>query len=253
MQKPVFFCWVECVVIAFLMLLPCSLPAQTEVATDSLAFPVCKGEHKFHAKQLIAPAALITLGGVSVAFHDDLGKWGSGNHTKADDYIQYVPVAANLALGCLGVKHKHSLLDRAMISATAYVVEAALTNGLKYTVREARPAGSNNSFPSGHTATVFTGAELVRQEYGWGYGSAAYVVAIGTGFMRVYNNRHWLNDVVAGAGIGILSANVARWLYPLEKKWITPKSKRTDGAAMIVVPTYESQHQAVGVALTAVF
>jgi membrane-associated phospholipid phosphatase len=62
------------------------------------------------------------------------------------------------------------------------------------------------------------GAELARQEYGWGYGIAAYTVAAGTAFLRLYNDRHWLNDVVAGAGIGILSAQAAYWLLPLERK-----------------------------------
>ena len=30
----------------------------------------------------------------------------------------------------------------------------------------------------------------------------------------MYNNRHWLTDVAAGAGIGILSTKIAYWLYP---------------------------------------
>ena len=31
----------------------------------------------------------------------------------------------------------------------------------------------------------------------------------------MYNNRHWLTDVIAGAGVGILSAQAAYWLYPV--------------------------------------
>lgn len=52
------------------------------------------------------------------------------------------------------------------------------------------------------------GAELVRIEYGGWYGAGAYAVAAGVGFMRMYNGRHWLHDVVAGAGVGILSARI---------------------------------------------
>ena len=52
------------------------------------------------------------------------------------------------------------------------------------------------------------GAELVRMEYGGWYGIGAYTIAVGVGFMRMYNGRHWLHDVVAGAGVGILSARV---------------------------------------------
>ncbi len=62
------------------------------------------------------------------------------------------------------------------------------------------------------------GAELLRREY-WDVspwiGVAGYTVAAGTGFFRMYNNRHWLTDVLAGAGVGILSVEAAYWLYPV--------------------------------------
>lgn len=65
------------------------------------------------------------------------------------------------------------------------------------------------------------GAELLRREY-WDVspwiGVAGYAVAAGTGFFRMYNNRHWLTDVIAGAGIGILSVQAAYWLYPAISK-----------------------------------
>lgn len=234
------------------LLVAASMMAQEVVPQDSLA-DVCGTEHKFKAKQLIVPGSLITVGAVGIAFHDKLGGWGAGNHTTVDNYIQYAPVTANVFLGCFGVKHKHNFVDRVLISATAYAVEAALVNGLKYAVGEKRPnCADTKSFPSGHTATVFTGAELVRKEYGWGIGSAAYAVAVATGVLRVYNNKHWCNDVLAGAGIGILSANVAYWLYPWEKKLFCPKKKNQNTANMLVVPTYETQYNTVGLAFTAV-
>jgi len=236
------------------LLVAVSMKAQDVVLTDSTV-DVCGTEHKFKARQLIVPGALVAVGSVGIAFHDKLGDWGEGCHTKADDYIQYAPVTANLFLGCFGVKHKHNFVDRAMISATAYAVELALVKGLKHSVREQRPGSDThkNSFPSGHTATVFTGAELVRKEYGWGIGSAAYAVAVATGFLRVYNGKHWCNDVLAGAGIGILSANVAYWLYPWEKRLLCPKKKNQNAANMMVVPTYETQNNTVGLAFTAVW
>ncbi len=58
---------------------------------------------------------------------------------------------------------------------------------------------------------------FLRKEY-WDVspwiGVAGYAVAAGTGFFRMYNNRHWLTDVLTGAGIGILSTQAAYWLYP---------------------------------------
>jgi hypothetical protein len=83
-----------------------------------------------------------------------------------------------------------------------------------------RPDGSTaNSWPSGHTATSFVGATILHKEYGltrspW-YSVAGYGVATATGVMRVLNNRHWISDVMSGAGIGILSAELGYALCDL--------------------------------------
>ena len=98
---------------------------------------------------------------------------------------------------------------------------------------EERPdTKAHTSFPSGHTATAFMGAELVRLSYGNWVGLGAYTVAAGIGFLRMYNERHWLNDVLAGAGFGILSANLAHLLLPWEKSWFKHKKDNTDISIM---------------------
>ena len=115
----------------------------------------------------------------------------------------------------------------------------ASVNGLKKITRVQRPDGtSRNSFPSGHTATAFMGAEFLYQEYKdvsvW-YGVTGYVVATGTGLFRMYNNRHWLTDVAAGAGIGILSTKIAYWLHPVLKEKVFKNKESLDG---VVAPFY---------------
>ncbi len=92
--------------------------------------------------------------------------------------------------------------------------EGVLNKGIwKHTINVQRPDGSNmKSFPSGHTATVFTGSHILFNEYKdscpW-IGIGAYGIATATGILRMTNNKHWLSDVITGAGIGILSAEVA--------------------------------------------
>ena len=103
-----------------------------------------------------------------------------------------------------------------------------------------RPDGSgSNSFPSGHTATAFAAAEFMRQEYKdaspW-YGIAGYAAAMATGILRLYNNKHWVSDVVAGAGVGILSTKLAYWIYPaIKRKFFKHKSINT-----MVMPFYQN-------------
>jgi membrane-associated phospholipid phosphatase len=81
----------------------------------------------------------------------------------------------------------------------------AVTYGLKYTVEEQRPNGEEGSFPSGHTAISFAGAEFIRKEYGWRWGAPAYAAATFVGWSRVATDDHWWHDVVAGGAIGVLS------------------------------------------------
>lgn len=96
---------------------------------------------------------------------------------------------------------------------------ASVVNTIKYTAHVRRPDKSNyKSFPSGHTATAFMAAMMMHKEYGdrspW-YSISAFTVATATGISRILNNRHWLSDVLAGAGIGILSTELGYYLADL--------------------------------------
>lgn len=82
----------------------------------------------------------------------------------------------------------------------------AATYGLKYAVNEKRPNGGSHSFPSGHTSISFASAEYLRKRYGWEYGVPAYAAASFVAYSRVESREHHPQDVIAGAGIGILSS-----------------------------------------------
>ena len=58
------------------------------------------------------------------------------------------------------------------------------------------------------------------------------------GIYRVFNDKHWVGDIVAGAGIGILSTEIAYWLFPLTSKWFSSKEEREE---LSVVPFYQSK------------
>lgn len=136
-----------------------------------------------------------------------------------DDYLQYAPAAALLSMKLGGVEG-HSDWGR-MLTAHAFsvAITAATINSLKYTTKVIRPDGSTqNSFPSGHTATAFMTATMFNKEYGSKYpwlGLTSYAAASTTGLMRISNNRHWLSDVLTGAGIGILSTEMGYFLSDL--------------------------------------
>lgn len=81
-----------------------------------------------------------------------------------DDYIQYLPAALPLALNLCGVKGKHSFGRLLMLEGGSYLLGAGWLTAFKYGLAVQRPDGSTfNSFPSGHTFTAFTGAEIIRR------------------------------------------------------------------------------------------
>ncbi|RDC56863.1 phosphatase PAP2 family protein [Pedobacter chinensis] len=130
-----------------------------------------------------------------------------------DDYLQYAPVATVFALNAAGVKGKHKMGRTLASYAFSAVIMASVVNTVKYSAKVERPDGSTrNSFPSGHTANSFMNATLLHKEYGQYrsplYSIGAYTAATATAVGRELNNRHWISDVLAGAGIGILSTEV---------------------------------------------
>lgn len=138
-----------------------------------------------------------------------------GFELKFDDYLQYAPWAAHLTMGLCGVKgvskNKYQIVTA---DAFAAIMMAAVVNSMKYSINRTRPNGHGASFPSGHTATAFTGATLLAHEYAgrsiW-IPIAGYTVATATGVMRILNNRHYVSDVILGAAVGILTAELAYW------------------------------------------
>lgn len=214
---------------------------------------------KFTPQQLIVPGALITVGALAVGVPPlvQARKWVNeeiGRHdiVPIDDYLQYAPLAGYLFLDFAGVKSRRPFVDRVIVGATATILTVGLTHGIKWCVDEQRPYSTNtNSFPSGHSAMAFVGAELLRQDYGPWVGAAGYLAATAVGVMRVVRGYHWLNDVVASAGIGILCARAGEWLLPFNRRWLGLDRKR--GEAAVLVPTYSPFDHSVNVSFSMVF
>lgn len=213
----------------------------------------------FSYRRLILPSALLASGSTGL-YIEGVKSFNTGvrdranllrgeSYFRADDYLQYLPVASVLGLDFLGAKAKHSFAERLIITVSSYAALGITVNSLKYTICENRPDGSRaNSFPSGHTATAFMGAELIRIEYGTGYGIGAYAVAGLVGVLRIYNNRHWLTDVIAGAGAGILSARIGYWMLPLNRR-LFGLDKKSLSPVLAACPSYDPVSGSYGAAL----
>jgi membrane-associated phospholipid phosphatase len=158
--------------------------------------------------------------------------WTDNPHSRlpVDDYLQYAPALTVYVLNAARVRGKHGLRDGTIIYVMANAVLGAGVLGLKHVISAERPDGSgDDGFPSGHSATAFAAAEFLRQEYKdrsvW-YGIAGYTAAVGTSFFRVYNDKHWFSEVVAGAGIGFLAAKAAYWVWPVVERKVFGKKRK---------------------------
>lgn len=178
-------------------------------------------------KKTSFPLAMVTYGFISLGstqlqnankeVKEEIQENNDKFHTGFDNYLQFAPAASVYLLNASGIKGKHNFTDRTILLGMSTLVMAGTVFALKKITRQLRPDGSAyNSFPSGHTATAFSGAEYMAQEYR-GYSPwlkySGYVMGAGTGVLRMYNNKHWLADVIAGAGIGILSTKFSYWLF----------------------------------------
>lgn len=142
-----------------------------------------------------------------------------------DDYIQFAPAVTAFALNLAGYKGRSNFKRLFFSSGFSFAFMGLFVNGIKYSAAEMRPDGSTaNSFPSGHTATAFTCATILHKEYGltrspW-FSVGGYAISTLTGIMRTLNNRHWISDVLVGAGLGVISTDLG---YMMADFWFKDK------------------------------
>ena len=223
------------------------------VSQDSI---ISDETYKFNYKHLIAPTVLIGYGIISLksdglkqlnfTTKDEISEH-QPKHISLDNYTQYAPAVLVYGLNAAGIKGKHNFRDRTIIYATSQSISAIFVVPLKHLLKEERPDGSNNlSFPSGHTTTAFSSAQFMFREYKdthfW-LSISGYSFAVFTGVYRAVNDKHWVSDVVAGAGFGILSTELAYWLYPKINRLLTGNETKT---TTMVMPFYQNKSFGIG-------
>lgn len=197
-------------------------------------------------------AALMALTVCLASMADTPAAPPKARHYLLDDVGQFVPLIAMPALGLCGVEARDPWRERIALTVTSMALCEGVTYTLKHTIHSTRPDGTDrHSFPSGHAARAFNGAEIIRHEYGWGWGAGAYAVAAGVGALRIHHHRHRFGDVAAGAVTGVLTARIAVWLLPFERRlfgW-----DKDDRITAMVTPVYSHNTRTAGLAAAIFF
>lgn len=212
--------------LSILLLFTLPIPATGQLA-DSTVQP---GPPVFRPGSLVVPAALIGAGiltsirpgtAIRTELVEERNEHFGHFSTHVDNYLQYAPVAVAYGLDLAGIPSRTDLANRTVILLKGTLLMTGTVTLLKNTTHVLRPDGSAyNSFPSGHTAQAFAAATFLSEEYKYRYSwmpYAAYGSAACVGLLRMANNRHYLGDVLVGAGLGILSMKLAYWTH--QYKW----------------------------------
>lgn len=222
---------------------------------DSISNVDANSDHLSY-KRLIIPTAFIGYGVASLSVkgikqlnfstRDEINEH-KPDHIRLDNYTQFAPAALVYGLNAFGVEGKHNLRDRSIIYGTSMLITSAIVVPLKHMVKEERPDQSDKlSFPSGHTAIAFASAQFMFREYkdtNFWLGISGYSFAVFTGVYRMLNDKHWVGDVVGGAGFGILSTELAYWLCPKINNILGGKNKNS---STMIMPFYQNKNFGIG-------
>ncbi|MBK7128470.1 MAG: phosphatase PAP2 family protein [Crocinitomicaceae bacterium] len=218
--------------LASLLFLNCN----TYAGSDSLLSTKESGDQRGHYFDVSwAPVGLSLL---SVSLMLDSSKYGlqklirdpfNGFHTELEDYTQYAPIVMMYTADLFKVPAKNSVWNQTKYLVFSEIGTSAIVHLLKNTLKVQRPnSWSLNSYPSGHTSQAFVASQVLFNEYRETAPVLAYsgfAFSISTGMLRIVNNRHWLPDVLLGAGIAMLVTNTIYYFEPL-KKWNPFKNKK---------------------------
>ncbi len=161
-------------------------------------------------------------GGLAIALNND-SNWYTqiqDHRTECQDHLMpatsllgdgFIHLVGCAALYKFGNEHDRKTAALALegqinVAIIAFLLKAAFSATRPATDNRERHwftfTFSNTSFPSGHTMSAFCGAAILGQAYHLEW--VTYPLAALVAYSRIYNQRHWPSDVMAGAGLGLL-------------------------------------------------
>jgi membrane-associated phospholipid phosphatase len=176
-------------------------------------------------KQIVASMAFLSFASAGTLF-STCAAASNVVETSGDVLLGLIPAAT------VGSTLYMKDTEGSMQFLKSFLVNQAVTQGLKYTIHKDRPDDSDDhSFPSGHTSTTFQAAAFIHKRYGWKYSIPAYLGAAFTGYSRVDADKHYVEDVLAGAAIGTISSFY--FTEPYEGVTVVPCANRDSLGIML--------------------
>ena len=174
---------------------------------------------------LITAGVVGAVGGV-MAFDSNIQKWVQRNQSRTGNDVfdgfrtvgdAALPVNAGLAVAGYFFRKSeegNKLFQTSLVSIEAQMLAGGITQAGKFAIGRNRPSRDpqgnsyepfqrfNQSMPSGHATQMFALAAVFSEHYSLPVQMLVYSLAMGVGAERVYHNKHFASDVVAGSAIG---------------------------------------------------
>ena len=200
------------IILYFIILLPLKMSAQAADTVARRSPGTRHGFRSFYTPIFLSIGGIVLNGNGRESFKNEVVEERNEViprfKTRIDNYLQYSPVLIAYGLDAIGITSKTDLANRTAILIKGELAMITTVTLLKHLTHQLRPDGSSyTSFPSGHTAQAFAAATFLSEEYSRQFPwmpYAAYGTATTVGLLRMANNRHFISDVLLGAGIGIL-------------------------------------------------
>ncbi len=199
----------------------------------------------------------IALGVISIDLLRDSTKYGLQKivrsvvvdtfRTHADDYIHYIPLAMMYGADLFNVPAKNTVWNQTKFLIISELITSGIVLSLKYGLSIQRPNnGAYTAYPSGHTSQAFVQSQVLFNEFRETrplFAASGYLFSTTTGVLRILNNRHWVPDVLSGAGIGMLVTNAVYYFEPL-KNWNPFKNfkRKNNNLKLNVMPSIRSDY-----------
>jgi len=183
-------------------------------------------------QKIMGSVSLLTLGALSIddrvmdyarnqgLLPANLARFGD---LYGGQWAHWVLFSTIVATGVVQKDSREITLSRMGYASLALLTNGVATDLLKRSVGRQRPDKSDHrSFPSGHTSHSFTVATVFNELYGPKIGVPAYLVATIVAISRINDNKHYLSDVVFGAGLGTVIGRGFALQYRKQYLTITP-------------------------------
>ena len=151
------------------------------------------------------------------------------------------------AYGGLGLLLKDSRMqDTALLAAESFLAANAAGTLIKYTAGRARPyaedgkrrftpfrfKSARTSFPSGHTVSAFSLASVfAARSESRAVKVMVYSLASSVALQRIYADKHWASDVLAGAALGTAVG-----------RWVAAKKEKSGSSSVLLLPVYSRNY-----------